>query len=128
MLTATYLKVFSSFNQDFLYPLKKCQMFLFQGWIFFFDNYSLAVWWADETRPYIFFVYLHPTPPIKCKTHQIWTTLNWISGFFGFFFDFLSKKNKNSTKIVQTRPQDAEIGKLFPSGCGRILKNIHACD
>ena len=27
-----------------------------------------------------------PTPPIKCKTHQIWPTLKQKSDFFGFFF------------------------------------------
>ena len=73
---------------------------------FFFDNLSLFVWWADEIRPYIFFVYLHPTPPTKCKTHQIWATLNWISGAFKVFF-FCPKKFKlsqNCTNMPPGRP------------------------
>ena len=29
-----------------------------------------------------------PTPPIKCKTHQIWPTLKWFFPFFVIFFYF----------------------------------------
>ena len=35
-----------------------------------------------------FFWKFDPTPPIKCKTHQIWPTLKWFFRFFVIFFIF----------------------------------------
>ena len=117
-------------NQDFhLFPFGFSNFLICTvrrgEYFLFLDKSSLIVWWADEIRPYIFFIYLHPTPPTKCKTHQIWATLNCISGFFVFFFSFFPPKNQNCTEIVQICPPGAQLDKFIPLS-GRAIKQKYS--
>ena len=50
------------------------------------------------------FCLLHPTPPTKCKTHQIWATLNWISRFFLIFCSKKIKKYENCSNSSLEAP------------------------
>ena len=64
-------------------------------------------------------IFLDPTPPIKCKTHQIWPTLSWKSYFFIIFFYFFVLKKKSClwSNFWLKTPKIPFSGIIFTSAC-----------
>ena len=91
---------------------------------FFFGNYTLMADCDLRNSTLASKACFGPYPLIKCKTHQIWSTLTWKSYFFGFFFFIFHEKSKLSR---QTLPQPKRSNKLYPNIYSSIFQNIHPC-